>query len=113
MKMKTILTAIILFALTFNAVGADLTGRWHGKLGNIELGLTLKAEGKKLTGTLHTPDGDGPISNGKVSGSTFSFTYATNGNIIPYTGKLNGDQMELSTVYQAREIKGTKRMGGL
>jgi len=105
--MKTIFATILLFAVTFNLIAADLTGRWHGKLGNIELGLNLKVEGKKLTGTILTPDGDGPISNGKVTGSTFSFTYATNGNIIPYSGKLDGDQMELSMVYQEKETKGT------
>ena len=105
--MKTTFAAILLFAITFTVPGADLTGRWHGKLGNIELGLTLKVEGKKLTGTIHTADGDGSISNGKVNGSTFSFTYATNGNIIPCSGKFDGDQMELSMVYQEKENKGT------
>ena len=105
--MKTIFAAILLLAITFNSIGADLTGRWHGKLGNIELGLNLKVEGKKLTGTIYTADGDGPISNGKVTGSTFSFTYATNGNIIPYSGKFDVDQMELTMVYQEKEIKGT------
>ena len=106
--MKTIFAAVLLLATTFHSIAADLTGRWHGKVGdNIELGLNLKAEGKKLTGTIYTSDGDGPISNGKLTGSTFSFTYATGGNIIPYSGKFDGDQMELTLVYQGKEVKGT------
>src|SRR5688572_3951264 len=106
--MKTILAAILVLATSIHSIAADLTGRWHGKVGdNIELALNLKIEGKKLTGTIFTADGDGPISNGKVTGSTFSFTYATGGNIIPYNGKFDGDQMELSLVSQGKEIKGT------
>jgi hypothetical protein len=106
--MKTIFASILVLAISLHSIAADITGRWHGKVGdNIELGLNLKTEGKKLTGTMYTADGDGPIGNGKVTGSTFSFTYATGGNIVPYTGKFDGDQMELSLVYQGKEIKGT------
>jgi hypothetical protein len=94
-------------AVAVSSIGADLTGRWHGSVGNTELGLNLKVEGKKLSGTIYTADGDGPISNGKISGSTFSFTYATNGLIVPYNGKFDGDQMELTMIYQEKESKGT------
>lgn len=107
MKITTILSAAMLLLMTTLAQAADVTGRWLGKLGNSELALNLKAEGKKLSGTMYTPDGDGPISNGKVSGNTFSFTYLTNGLSIPYTGVLNGDNIELSAVVQGKDIKGT------
>jgi esterase/lipase superfamily enzyme len=57
--MKTIFAAILLLAITNHSIAADLTGRWHGKVGdNTELGLNLKVEGKKLTGTIYTSDGD-------------------------------------------------------
>jgi hypothetical protein len=105
--MKTILAAILVLATSIHSIAADLTGRWYGKVGDYELALNLKVESKKLTGTIFTADGDGPISNGKVAGATFSFTYATGGNIIPFTGKFDGDQMELSMVNQGKETKGT------
>lgn len=108
MKIKSILsTALLLLLATTLSKAADVTGRWLGKLGNTELALNLKAEGKKLTGTIYTPDGEGPISNGKISGAAISFTYATNGVTIPFTGTLNGDNLEVGAVMQGKETKGT------
>ena len=99
-------TALMLLAATMSTA-ADVSGRWLGKLGNSELALNLKVEAKKLTGTIYTPDGDGPISNGKVSGNTITFTYSTNGVSMPFTGTLNGESLDLSTVIQGKETKGT------
>ncbi|HTF17368.1 MAG TPA: hypothetical protein VK658_04805, partial [Chryseolinea sp.] len=107
MKIKFILsTAMMLLAASLSHA-ADVSGRWLGKLGSNDLALNLKVEGKKLTGTLYTPDGDGPISNGKVSGNTISFTYSTNGVTTPYAGTLNGESLELGAVIQGKETKGT------
>lgn len=105
--MKTFFAVAFLLSISIHSFAADLNGRWLGKVGNQEIGLNLKVEGKKLTGTIYNSDGDGPISNGKVSGATFSFTYADNGNIIPFTGKFDGDQLELAMTYQEKETKGT------
>lgn len=99
-------TALMLLAATAS-FAADVSGRWLGKVGNNELALNLKAEAKKLTGTMYTPDGDGPISNGKVSGNTITFTWSTNGVTIPFTGTLKGESLELSSVVQGKETKGT------
>jgi hypothetical protein len=108
MKMKTILSALLIVTVALVSTAADLTGRWYGKVAdNVEIALNLKVEGKKLSGTIYTQDGDGPIANGKITGTTFSFTYATSGNIIPFTGKFEGDQMELTMVSQGKEMKGT------
>ena len=107
MKIKSVLSIAALLLVSVMSYAADVTGRWLGKLGNTELALNLKVEAKKLTGTMYTPDGDGPISNGKISGTTITFTYATNGVTIPYTGKLNGDNLDLSAVVQGKEVKGT------
>lgn len=106
MKIAFILSAMMLLSATLSNA-ADVTGRWLGKLGYNELALNLKVEGKKLTGTIYTPDGEGPISNGKVSGSTITFTYTTNGVTIPFTGKLDGDNLEITSVMQGKETKGT------
>src|SRR5262245_10453471 len=98
--MKTFLAAILLLATSLHSIAADLTGRWYGKVDNNEIALNLKVEGKKLTGTIFTADGDGPISNTKVTGPSFAFSYATNGVIIPFTGTFDGDKMELTMVVQ-------------
>lgn len=104
MKTLSFLLAAILSASVV-ALAADVTGRWRGKLGNNDLGLNLKIEGKKLTGTMYTPDGEGPISNGKVTGDKISFTYAANGLIIPFTGVLRGETLELAAVVDGKETK--------
>ena len=106
--MKTILSALLIVTVALVSTAADLTGRWYGKVAdNVEIALNLKVEGKKLSGTIYTQDGDGPIANGKITGATFAFTYATSGNTIPFTGKFDGDQMDLTMVYQGKEMKGT------
>ena len=106
-KRIVILTLAVLTLASFS-LAADLNGRWIGKIGNDEVALNLKAEGKKLSGTIYTPDGEGPIANGKISGSDFSFTYSTNGYVIPYTGKLDGDKVEIfSSIVKGKEQKGT------
>lgn len=108
MRKPTFFSTLLILSLVSIAQAADLNGRWIGKIeGNFEVALSLKAEGKKLSGTLYTPDGDGPIANGKITGSNFTFTYSTNGNTIPYTGKFDGDKMELSLTFQGKEVKGT------
>ncbi|MBA4058373.1 MAG: hypothetical protein C0490_26885, partial [Marivirga sp.] len=66
MNKRTFLTAMSMVTLFSVSLAADLNGRWLGKIGeNTEIALNLKTEGKKLTGTMYTPDGDGPIANGK------------------------------------------------
>jgi hypothetical protein len=107
MKILFILSTALALLSTTVSQAADVSGRWLGMLGTTDLALNLKVEGKKLTGTMYTPDGDGPISNGKVSGSAISFTYATNGVTVPYTGTMNGDNLELSAMIQGKESKGT------
>lgn len=107
MNKRTFSGILLIFSIISISQAADLNGRWIGKVGdNIDVALNLKAEGKKLSGTIYTPDGDGPIADGKINGSNFSFSYATNGIIIPYAGKFDGDKMELSFPFQGKEIKG-------
>lgn len=108
MNKQTFSSILLILLIVSSSHAADLTGRWMGKFGdNLPVALNLKAEGKKLSGTIYTGDGDGPIANGKITGAVFSFTYATNGNIVPYTGKFDGDNMELSFTVQGKETKGT------
>jgi len=102
------LFAIVLVSLASFAAPPDFTGRWLGKIGEeFDFGLALKTEGTKVSGTFYTPDGEGPISNGKISKNTLTFTYSVNGKTIPYTGTLAGDKLQLSYLNDGKEIKGT------
>lgn len=107
MNKRTLFLSLVTLSIASFSLAADLNGRWIGKIGADEVALNLKAEGKKLSGTIYTPDGAGPIANGKISGSGFSFTYSTNGYLIPYTGVFDGDKMDLSAVVKGKDEKGT------
>jgi hypothetical protein len=67
----------------------------------------FKVSGSKLTGTVTQPGRGGgdptvtKISDGKISGDTFSFsitrTFGDNEMKIDYTGKVAGDKLELTS----------------
>jgi len=90
------------------AVVADLTGKWTGVVkgqdGNdFPLTYVFKVDGANLTGSLQSPQGELPISEGKVNGNTFSFKLDFNGTAIVNTGKYYGDSIGVDA-----EIGGNK-----
>ena len=98
------------FALTVAAVllvagiafGADIDGKWTGKIagmdGNeIELNYTFKAEGTKLTGFTASPDGQQiEIQDGKVEGSNISFSLPFGKMKMEMKGVVSGNELKLS-----------------
>ena len=102
--MPRTVTLAFSFLLVFAALvfAADLTGRWLGKLtlpdGNeIDLVYTFKVDGEALTGSLATPNGDLPISDGKVQGDEFSFSLSFGEQSIPMKGKVTGDTLRITS----------------
>lgn len=94
------LAALAIAGLVF---AADVTGKWTGQVPGRdgqtrEQTFTLKAEGEKLTGTVSSPMGDAPISDGVVKGDELSFSVKVsfNGNEMKmlYKGKLAGDEIQ-------------------
>lgn len=94
------MTAGILMLL-FAAVclAADLNGRWEGTVsgpnGDFQLAFNFHVEGSKLTGTVETPNGENPISDGKVNGDHLSFKTHFNDNDIDHQGTISGDTIDL------------------
>ena len=80
-------------------LAADLNGRWEGAIngpnGEIKLVFTLKVEGDKLTGTVESPRGERPITDGKVKGDEFSFKVTAGDNVITYLGKVAGETLNV------------------
>ena len=58
--------------------------------------FNFKADGEKLTGSVTTPRGENPITDGKIQGDDISFTQTLEfgGNQIKllYKGKVAGDE---------------------
>jgi hypothetical protein len=105
MTMRTILVLTLVAAFASLAVAADITGKWvaqvPGREGQTrEVTYTFKQDGDKLTGSMTGRQGaEIPISDGKVSGDTISFTVTMTfgGNTVKqnYTGTIAGDEIRM------------------
>lgn len=117
--MKRLLIALM--AMACAAFAGDLNGTWKGTVetpnGNAERTFVFQVNGDKLSGeTTSTMMGKSPISNGKVSGDSFSFTiqlkFEGNEMEAQYKGKLAGDEIKLTVEvagqtleYSAKRVK--------
>jgi hypothetical protein len=91
-KIFTTVALVCCFMICLAAAISDLTGKWVGTLntpdGNqVPLSYVLKADGANLTGTATTPQGDISITDGKITGDTFSFNVSLNGSDFKHSGK--------------------------
>jgi hypothetical protein len=93
-------TTTLLLSITFAAVSfaADVTGKWMAKVpgqnGEQETTFALKQDGDKLTGTVTSPRGERPITEGKVSGDTVSFVVESQRGKQTYTGAVAGGEIK-------------------
>lgn len=97
---RHVMTAGILILLSAAVcLAADLNGRWEGTVngpnGDINLVFNFHVDGSKLTGTVETPNGENPISDGKVNGDQLSFKTHFNDNDINHEGTISGDTIDL------------------
>jgi len=98
MKRKIFTTvALVCCVMVCFAIAADLAGKWSGSIktpdGNeVPLSYTFKTDSGKLTGIATSPQGDVPISDGKIISATdFTFNLSFNGTDIKHTGKFYPD----------------------
>lgn len=103
MKRLLSATAGLTIACAVLVQGQDvLTGTWEGETGQGRLiALEIKADGDQLTGMLTIDRRGSNISEGKVTGKTFSFKASLDGSTRVFTGELIGDEVRL-TVEGAR-----------
>jgi len=100
--MKTIL---FLFVAAVAVFAADVNGKWvaqvPGRGGETrESTFTFKADGNQLTGSVTTPRGEAPISDGKIDGDNISFSqvmeFGGNQVKLNFKGKIEGDQIKFT-----------------
>lgn len=86
-------------------LAADPSGKWEATTqtprGEMKMTFNLKADGKTLTGTVGNERmGESEIQDGKISGDEISFKQVMERGdrkmTIEWTGKLDGDQLELT-----------------
>jgi hypothetical protein len=110
--MKRILISwIFLFVFVAAGLATDITGDWIGVVkvpdGDIQLTCKLKADGDKLTGSIVSPYGEIPITDGRVTGNIFSFKVEIGENVIEQHGKLYGDSIVVKGVFRGSDIQHT------
>lgn len=115
--MKTLATTLAVLALAaVQAAAADATGKWEATIssprGEMAYVFDLKADGEALTGTISNEFmGESAITDGKASGDSVSFKQVMERGdrkiTFAYSGKVNGDEMELT-----RTIEGMGGGGG-
>lgn len=123
MKKKKLLSGLcILLVVPAFVLAADISGKWKGEApgseGNVELILTFKVEGTKLTGTLDNPEvGSADIKDGKVEGEAVSFHLDRNVNgmdmKIIWKGTISGeDEIKFKRTWEMRGGFGGGAAGG-
>lgn len=76
---------------------AGLTGKWQGTTpSKRQIVLDVKANGQQLTGRLTLDQQSADITEGKVEEKTFSFTATIDGRTLTFTGRLVGEDVELT-----------------
>jgi hypothetical protein len=101
MKKWLFVFAFALFCVVAGrAEGID--GKWKASMegpdGKMEITFTFKVNGNVLTGTVGSPMGELPISNGKIDGKEFSFDIDMGGNPMPHKGTIDGDVIKMKIV---------------
>jgi hypothetical protein len=103
MKMYRFLIAFVLAAVA--VLAADVTGKWvaqvPGRGGETrEATFTFKADGNQLTGSVTSPRGEMPISDGKIDGDTISFNqvleFSGNEVKLMFKGTVSGDEIKFT-----------------
>lgn len=99
MLRRAMMAGILIVLAAAVCSAADLDGRWEGSIsgpnGDFTLVFNFKVDGSKLTGTVETPNGENPISDGKVNGKQFSFKTHFQDAEINHEGTISGDTIEL------------------
>jgi len=87
--------AAVAMAAAPNAVDGHWQGTVSGPNGDFTLNFTFKADGTKLTGTVETPNGEQPISDGKIEGDKLSFNTKFQDDVIEHQGTISGETIQL------------------
>ena len=101
--MARIIHFCMILTLTFASLSLaqDFSGKWTGKMqgpdGAMELVFNFKVNADTLSGTVASPMGELPFSNGKITGKEFSFDISVNDMTIHHQCKLMDDSISMKT----------------
>lgn len=111
-QLRAAFAAVVIAATSFAAAATSAAGNWkwtgQGRGGPQEVTAKFEVKDGKLTGTVTTPRGDTPISQGTVGadGAIAFATEVTFGEmkfVSKYTGKVEGDTIKGSIERPGRD----------
>ncbi len=95
--MKTLASVAFMLLFALQAYAGKVDGTWKATFGapdggqGMEMTFKFTTDGDKVTGAIATPQGDMPISNGKITEKGFSFEIDFNGTTMKNTGTFKDD----------------------
>ena len=96
-RFHSLVVALVCAAWVAVQAQAGLAGKWQGATASGRpVALDLKVSGQKLTGTLTLAQRSADITEGKVEEKTFSFKTTIEDRTSTFTGRLVGDEVELT-----------------
>jgi hypothetical protein len=108
---KGLLSLTFLFVFVLICLAAEITGTYKGTInvqGNpFELTYKLKADGEKLTGAISSTYGELPLTDGKISGSDFTYKIDIGNGPVEAKGKFYGDSIVITSNFGGTEVKNT------
>lgn len=83
-----------------NVLKSKLDGKWKAPTespnGNVEFTIDYKVEGKKLSGTISSAQGELKFTDGLISGKNFEYTLELNGTKHAHKGTQDGDTVTIN-----------------
>ena len=102
MVRRSIVSSLLVFVAASVCLAAGFNGKWEGSVKTpdgqeLPLVFTFNVEGESVTGTIGSPMGELPISNGKISGDTITFDVEFNGTTISHEGMLKDETIAMKS----------------
>lgn len=121
MKKLTLIVLLLFFGITFvvandysfeteqiNVLKLKLDGKWKASIespnGNVEFTIDYKVEGKKLSGTISSAQGELKFTDGAISGKNFEYTLELNGTKHTHKGTLDRDTVTIIIVLWSGKV---------
>ncbi len=106
---KTFLSIASLFLFVLVCLAADLTGTYKGSVTfqerKLDLTYKLKAEGEKLSGSIHSEYGEIPLLDGRINGQDFTYKIDIGNGPMEAKGKFMTDSIEITSNFGGVEVK--------
>jgi len=103
---KLFLLTLMLTAGIYVCNAAKIDGKWKTTMNDMELTFTFKVVGETFSGSVLSPMGDMPFTNGKIKGEEYSFDIDMEGAKITHKFKLVGDVIKMTVVMPAEMAGG-------